>query len=451
MSAPDTIAAALDEAVPVAPVNTFYDAGRMGYLWPAPDGSWLPQNEGQIKRHLLAAGYERQARKGEPVSSLDRAIIQLQLHHKVDYAAPLAGYRAGPYTMQGRKILVTSSPALVDPVPGEWPTVRHVLESMLADPDHDQLGLMDAWLSVSLRALYAGKPRTGPVLCLCGPKDCGKSLWQAFLTVLLGGRSAKPYQYAMGSTDFNADLFYAEHLMVEDENPSTDMRARRMLGAHFKAYAANTAHKCHAKGRDGLTLEPFWRCTVSVNDEPEHLLTLPPLDESLLDKVILLRCRPPAEPFNDGTAEGRDAFMKALTAEAPAYVHHLLAWRIPEHLTHPRFGVTAFQHPELVEALLELSSERQLLSLVDVARLIPAIGPWEGTAEDLERALREDDTTRREAERLFTWRAAAGVFLGRLAQTDRARVRKLERRHGEARRWAIHPPAPWKEDALAYH
>lgn len=454
MTAPASIADTLDAAAPVAPVNTYYDTARKEYLWPRPDGSgWLTQTETQIKRHLQAAGYDRQVRKGENVSPLDKAIIELQLNCAVAYSGPLAGYKAGVYFMQGKLILVTASPVLVTPAPGEWPTIRHLRESLLADPDHDQAGMLDAWLKVMLHALYDGPPRAGQAFALCGPKNCGKSLLQNLLTIIIGGRAAKPYQFALGESGFNSDLFHAEHLMIEDEAPSTDMRARRTLGSFIKQVAANTVHRLHAKNANALTLEPGWRLTISCNDEPEHLLTLPPLDESLLDKIIMLRCSRPAEPFNDGTPGGRKRYWDRLAAEVPAYVHHLLGWTIPDALTCPRFGVSAFQHPELVEALLELSSERQLLSLVDVAGIIPGgdhnIGkitihgadqgqPWEGTAEDLERALRADETTRREAERLFTWRNAAGVFLGRLAQTDPSRVRRLPRGHGENRRWAVY-------------
>jgi hypothetical protein len=45
----------------------------------------------------------------------------------------------------------------------------------------------------------------------------------------------------------------------------------------------------HAKHREALTLDPIWRMTISLNEEPESLQVLPPLDESLEDKIIILR------------------------------------------------------------------------------------------------------------------------------------------------------------------
>ncbi len=66
--------------------------------------------------------------------------------------------------------------------------------------------------------------------------------------------------------------------------------------------------RCHAKHREPLTLTPFWRLSISVNDEPENLMVLPPIDESLGDKMILLKARRTEMPMPTGTTEERDAF-----------------------------------------------------------------------------------------------------------------------------------------------
>ena len=431
----DMLEAQVIELTPAAPANTYYDMARKEYLWPLASGGWIPLNETQCKRHLRADGYRTKPEEGEPISAVDKALIELQVRRGVDYAGPLAGHRAGHYRMQGKDILVTTSPVIPKPEPGEWPTIMALLDSLLFDVDHDQLGTFYAWVKTFLESLMHGPPRTGQALALCGPIGCGKSLLQVLLTILMGGRVSKPYQFALGESGFNADLFQAEHLCIEDEAPSTDMRARRTLGAFIKGVAANQVHRLHAKNRDAVTLEPLWRLTISCNDEPEHLLTLPPLDESILDKIIMLRCSRPETPFNDGTPTGRRDYWNRLVSEVPAFVHHLLGWQIPEHLACSRFGVKAFQHPALVEALLELSSERKCLSLIEMAVDLP----WEGTAEELERLLREHSSTRYEAGQLLKWQAALGTFLGRLSKTDPERVMRMPREHGGRRQWTIRP------------
>lgn len=408
MSGALQIATALQAEAPLLPDGIFYDAMRKEYLWPLPSGAWLPLAETQIKRHLKALGLRADRDRNENVSPVDAGLNFLQLHRSVDYAGPLAGYRAGLHDVAGRNVLVTSSPVLIEPAPIDCPAWHHLVLSLLRE--QDQVDVFLGWLRVFLESLRAGKPRGGQALVLAGPRDGGKSLLQNLLTDIFGGRCAKPYQHAIGGTPFNSDLFGAEHLAMEDEAPSTDMRARRTLGAFIKTVAANEVHRLHAKHRDALALSPNWRLTISVNDEPEHLQILPPLDESLLDKILLLKCCPPDEPFNDGTPEGRAAFLNGLKREMPGFIHHVLSTPISERWQHRRFGVRAYQHPDVVRAISELSDEVRLLSLVDTALPLP----WEGTADELERALRSS-TVSDEAGRLLRWAKAAGTYLGRLS------------------------------------
>jgi hypothetical protein len=52
--------------------------------------------------------------------------------------------------------------------------------------------------------------------------------------MMLGGPSAKPYHYMTGKTTFNADLFRAEHLMIEDEAPYTSFHELRKFRTELK-------------------------------------------------------------------------------------------------------------------------------------------------------------------------------------------------------------------------
>ena len=100
---------------------------------------------------------------------------------------------------------------------------------------------------------------------------------------------ASPYQYMTGMTPFNGEMFKAEHLVIEDNAASTDIRARRSFGSLLKTITVNDHQPCYAKGKQAVSLTPFCRLSISVNDEPENLMVLPPIDESIEDKLILLR------------------------------------------------------------------------------------------------------------------------------------------------------------------
>jgi hypothetical protein len=241
-----------------------------------------------------------------------------------------------------------------------------------------------------------------------------------------------------GLTPFNAELFGAEHLMIEDEAASTDLRARRKFGASIKDVTVNEVQSCHAKNRQAISLRPLWRITISLNDEPENLMILPPLDESLADKIMLLRTNKKPMPMPTYTGAEKARFWAALIAELPAFTHHLLSNPIPEHLRCERFGVKTFQHPELVASIEVLSPENRLLSLIDsVLFRDPVASTQVITSEELERTLL-DSSFGYEARRLLDWNNATGSYLGRLAVKHPERIEA--RRTSTSRPWVIRPP-----------
>jgi hypothetical protein len=359
------------------------------------------------------------------LSPADALILETQQQRSVDYAGPLAGYRVGVHQIGCQNILVTESPRLIAPVAGDWPTLDSLLTGLFMDEVGDQRPYFNGWVKVALDTLHRGVRRPGQALAMAGPHDCGKSLLQNLVTILLGGRQAKPYQYMTGGSPFNADLFGAEHLMIEDDMPSTDIRARRNFGSHLKSVTVNDVQRCHAKNRTPVSLTPFWRLTITINDEPENLMVLPPVDDSIADKIILLRANKRPMPMPTGTLDERHKFWDTLVAELPAYAHWLLhVWDIPTELLSQRFGITHFHHPDILRSLDDLAPEMRLMSLIDGELFkSPTTTEWNGTADELERRLTGSESTcQYEARRLFSFNTAAGVYLGRLAKKQAERV-----------------------------
>ena len=179
------------------------------------------------------------------------------------------------------------------------------LKNLLTTSDCDQLPHVFGWLKVAYESLASGRNRPGQALALAGPPASGKSLAQNLFTEILGGRAAKPYRYMSGGTDFNGDLFACEHLMIEDDIGTTDIRSRRNFGTRIKEFTVNQVQSCHPKQRPAISLTPFWRLSISLNEEPENLLILPPFDESLRDKIILLKTNRCPMPMPTGTEAER--------------------------------------------------------------------------------------------------------------------------------------------------
>lgn len=392
-------------------VEVYYDSGKKSFWGQNTQREWIELNESSLRRILKARGYSSNLPDGAALSPLDQQIMRLQLDHGVHFAGEIAGYAAGPRQINGSRVLVVRGAAPISPAKGSCETVKDFLGQLLGE----QLVYVLGWLRSAVAALRAGPDwRPGQMLALAGPAGCGKSLFQALVTELLGGRVAKPYRYLIGDTAFNSELFEAEHLAIEDEAASTDMRTRRHFGAQLKNLIVNTVQSYHAKGRAALSLTPFWRVTITLNDEPENLLVLPPLDESLRDKIILLRAFRVAFPYHPDDLAGRKHFRAQLSKELPAFLAWLREWRIPERLKDQRYGVKAWQNPELVEALQELSAEDRLLNLIDTAeRDGKLLTPWEGTAMQLETALTKHFAPGLIGS-LFSFTGACGTYLGRL-------------------------------------
>jgi hypothetical protein len=409
-------------------------------------------NETSLRRHLKKHGISPTRRDGELLSPLETCMNKIQSESDVAYSGPLAGYVTGPAEMCGQRILVTSSAKLIQPEQKPYLTLQTLLSNMLGQ---EQLEHLKGWLKIGYEALANGAKRPGQVLVLAGPRDSYKSVLQNLITVILGGRAAKPYRYMSGATDFNGDLFGAEHLMIEDDIASCDIRSRRNFGARIKEFTVNEVQSCHAKNRQALSLTPFWRVSVSVNDEAENLMILPPLDDSLVDKLLLLKVSKQAPLVPTVTSEERKKFWQSLMDELPGLIWELCNWQTPPEIQGGRFGVLHFHHPDLLQVIEDSAPETRLLALIDeyfkttrqqvggvtveTGRTTPnREALYEGTAEDLESKLSNQYPT--ETRRLLTWANAMGTYLGRLADKHPDRVENC--RSGTERRWRIKPRKP---------
>jgi hypothetical protein len=429
------------DALPLPEV--YYNASGKDYYRVDARGRWIPVDKESAKQFLQSQGFSTKSRDGE-VSPVNDVLLSVQTEHVVDYAAPLAGYMSGFRTMNGNHVLVTASPRLITPEPGSYATIDNLLERMLNDPIHDQRPYLFGWLKEALEAVYNHRFSPTQVLALAGPVKSGKSLLQSLITEMLGGRAAKPYLFMIGSTNFNADLFRAEHLVIEDDAESTDYRARNHFASNIKKIAVNRDHQCHGKHKDAIHLQPIWRMTISVNDDPERLLVLPPISPDVADKISLLKVRQCEMPMPTTTQEEKEQFWRQLVSELPAFIHFLQSWEVPVELRCSRGGTRHYHHPDILAVLDEHRHETRLLALIDMHFFQPSQGYLirnhiELSSVEIERQLLSDNgEVARLTGKLLTFNNACGVFLSKLAQQQPHRVTS-RLIHG-TRVYRIHPP-----------
>lgn len=424
-------------------VEAFYDAPTKEYFLQNARGVWLPLNEGQFKRHLRSLGYSTKPQNGDLLSPADNVILHTQNHRDIQYAGRLCGRKMGFYEEGGTRFLVTDGFELLVPSSGPWTTIQAIIEGLLAsqEPEHGstQIAVFHGWIKTALEALTAGRIQSAQALALAGPAGCGKSLLQALITEILGGRAAKAARYMQGATPFNGDLFEAEHLVLEDEFMSVKIMDRQRLAAAIKNATVSTRlQSCHRKQRQAVSLPAWWRVSITLNDDAEAMMVLPPLDEHVADKIIILRGSRFDFPMPMGTSAEQEAAWEQLKAEVQAYSHWLMnEFNIPVTLTDPRrYVIKTWHHPELKAQLEALSPETALLDMIDEV-IFPAEGPtWRGTAAELQRLLLGDYRTAVQARRLLDWTNACGTYLGRLATKEPTRVE--ESRTAARREYVIH-------------
>ena len=422
-------AAEMDAAL----AGIFYHATAGTYFVPrANSPGWVTLDKASVGNALKQRGIRE---------SEDRAqcLFRLQTAHAIDFAGGLAGHPCGTVQAGGRTMLVTEQRTRIEPAAGEWPRIRALLKDLLAgetEPEAEvQWHTVLAWCQCFLRSLESRVRRPGQALVLAGARGCGKSFLLKILTRLFGGRAASPFDYMTGRTPFNAQLFGAEVLAIDDAPASTDFRARRSLGGNIKAMIYSNSHMCHPKGRTAIDLAPLWRIVVCVNAEPEALQVLPHFDESLEDKLIVFRCQKADIPDHE-TMEERQALEAAYLAELPAFAHYLLhGYSLPASYHDRRNGVASFRHPEIEAQVNALSPENALLRII-VAHYGQSRETLILTASALEAELRQGSQSR-EADKLLTHPNTCGTYLSRLAGRYPHGFTKAGMAHGNATKWEI--------------
>jgi hypothetical protein len=412
--------------------HIFYDSFKRAYVTRNERGVFLSLQSNQIMRRLKMSGLS--SSKNElGISEVDEALNDIEENNDVGYAGPLAGYSEGVKEIGHVRLLITQGRHIPHDEKGEWPIISQVFSTLFGE---EQLDYFYSWLHFAVRALDAETHAPGQAIAIAGKRGCGKSLCQQLITVVLGGRCARPYQYMVGDTSFNADLFGAEHLMVEDEANTTDIRSRKTFGSFIKNVVANKDQRLHGKGKDAVMLQPLWRISITTNDDPEALMVLPPLEDGLEDKITLFKANMADLPMPASSPEQKAEFWNAMMREMPAFMHFLrYEWGVPEEIEDPRYGVKHYHNPVILRALHALTPEMHMLMLIE-AHLIKEGLFWEGTATELTSDLTSHDCPAAfEARKLFRWATAAGTYLGRLHKMRPEQVQKY-RNNGE-RRWRV--------------
>ena len=369
-----------------------------------------------------------------PDDEMADTMFRIRHENGVDLALNVAGMARGLHRINGVSVLVPLGPKYISPKKGGWPTIRKIFTGALG---REQFEWFLHWLASSTQSYYSQSWQPAQVVAFIGPTGSCKSLIQGILTAVFGNREARVMQALTGATAFNGEWAEATHLVVEDEFAENSKRLREQVKEQVKAIAVNKCQRIHPKGRQAMSVIPFWRMTISCNPITESLAVLPILDDSVTNKISLLWTSRLKMPMAAATPDEKSRLWAKIESEFPALIDELLKLKdVPKRLRDPegRFTIRAHHHPQAKEQIDRLTPEGELLQNIFESIAETVAIDFTGTAAKLLSQLELQGRAGQQTER------SLGRHLSRYAQTHPSRVKIVQQSKSHGNRYKISRP-----------
>lgn len=416
-----------------------------------------PRSEKNIRSDMVVeAGLSDKAPRGEELSEVGKAIKTIQAKNSVQYVAPLLYEPAGRIYSEalGGDVLNISTVTLKapakptsvtdadvkeydglpsryvnDPLAAEWdnyfavrdfPHIHRLLtcyfargksaydkwieggarpEKVLKVAD-EQLPRLLSWMSHFYNDSTRRVKSTGQALVIAGPASTGKSFFASQLLAQLMGGGDNGKSYYIENNRFTGALANTPVHYIDDCLGTLTKHGFKGFTERLKTAVALQTIRYEEKFGSAVNALPWHgRVVILSNLDPQSLSVIPSLEQSTEDKFMMLRFSDVRFEFCDVWADN----LKWLAEELPHFARFLRMYEIPVQFRDPRFGVKAWQHPELRRASLENGTTPVILEAifdsVDAANALrdpkKADDPWafRGTLNALYRWLTSSDPT----------------------------------------------------------
>jgi len=380
----------------------------------------------------------------ETASEIDKALVAVQKTKRIQNVAPFICNPQEVVEYNGIRYLNINTRRMMLPAEedGPFPWLAEFFEKSW-DPAVDVNGVSQAdyclaWLKRFWESGLQGCLASGQIMFIAGDSGHGKTFFSNFIMGCIAGGFSNASEYLLGGSSFNKELGEVAVWAVDDGNAALDNGTRKKFSASIKGLVANPSVSYQPKYLDSSVLPWQGRLIVTCNTDPESLSIVPTTDNSIVDKLMLLKfgAWKPSFPAN-AIIEAR------VRGELPFFLRWLAAWGPPASLQgDSRYGVKSFLHPELLGHSRELSAFSHLIDDLNSLRKDEVFIPkgesrWEGSAGDLARAGKDFFPIRASATQLGVW----------LSQIHKEGITPwLTRRAGKNNRteWSI-----WKNDPVA--
>lgn len=327
--------------------ETYFD-GR--WYWQLRSDQWRSITREDITLFLKNKELSARVKKGQTMSDLEKVLHHIQVHNFVEGVGPMINRKPGITYFDGKRVLNNTTLHPLQPAsglcgPDDFPFLWKYLRTFLAHTDDRQaVDYLLAWARRFYIAFLEYQRRMGQAIFLCGPRETGKTFFSSrILKPLLGDREANPYDYFIGQTSFNDELFEAPLLAINDEEATTKEDVRQKFIARIKSFVVNPSHSYHPKYCSRIRIEWTGRIFVTLNDDISSTGLLPSINDNTRDKLMFFRTVKRSEAWPENMEE-------VVEKELPKFARWLLDWTPPDYTkADNRMGVESFFDPQVEE------------------------------------------------------------------------------------------------------
>ena len=390
------------------------------------NGEWAEESENFLGRYLRANFTISDAKtRREPVSELERILVEIAENKRVDRALPFVHYKPGVIRYDGRLYLNVCNTQCMQPAPEgsvqhwghNFPWAGSFLLNYFADPQETQLHFFLSWWKRFYENGLRHTPKQGQAIVIAGPTGCGKNfLSHAFVGASVGGFSPAE-AFLVEGNQFNGEILKRPVMAIDDVtmfSKSVSKSKRNMFSALLKKLTANREMDYNEKYKMSGKVDWLGRAIVTCNLDPDSIEAIPSMEINNKDKVSLFLANP-----EFAALPGHDEQAKIMARELPYLLRWLLDWKYPAYCVSGagRYGVNSYHHPELLDASVRSGQSYSFLELVKVFLDNwkvghPNDGKWEGTATQLASDMAQCEPVRALASRYST--NQIGSYLGHL-------------------------------------
>lgn len=321
-------------------------------------GSVIVPDKGYLKslEYPFKIFFDEKHDMREAISDLD---ARIKHERSIQYHGPVAGQKAGALLeCSGSEWLVTESPPYIEPIAGNWPHLKDLIESLLPNPIAQ--AALFSWCQTQYIAVRDGRHSQCPMLIFAGGAGDGKTLLLNLITAIRGGREINPIKAWSGEGPvWNDHLLGCECLNIDDSVALKNYQARQNLATSIKEAIFANSVTIDKRNNTSFTLQPrpVWGVAMAVNANSDSIKTVPALDGAdMADKATVLRTHRAKILFREQGDEAAEKRYKAYKDELPAFVNWLLREfkkpkDLPEGCFAGRSGTLVYRDPE---ALTEL-------------------------------------------------------------------------------------------------